>query len=83
MTTAGQPSVGASSASSKWDAIDWRRAEREVRRLQMRIAKATREIAHGSPGHVWPLKGLSGVRGNFHAPFLGERVAARSLAYPA
>ena len=45
MTMAAQPSVGASSASSKWDAIDWRRAEREVRRLQMRIAKATRDCS--------------------------------------
>ncbi len=66
MTTAGQPSVGASSASSKWDAIDWRRAEREVRRLQMRIAKATREDRHGKAKalqwlltHSWSAKVLA------------------------
>ncbi len=31
----------------------------------------------------WPLKGLSGVTGNCHAPFLGEGVAVRPLPYPA
>ena len=66
MTMAAQPSVGASSASSKWDAIDWRRAEREVRRLQMRIAKATREGRHGKAKalqwlltHSWSAKVLA------------------------
>ena len=28
------------------------------------------------------MKGLSGVRGNFHAPFLGEGAAARPFSYP-
>ena len=30
----------------------------------------------------WLLKGLSGVRGNFHAPFFGEGVTVRSLPLP-
>ena len=66
MTTAVHPSVGASSATSKWDAIDWRRAENEVRRLQMRIAKATREQRHGKARalqwlltHSWSAKVLA------------------------
>lgn len=41
MTT--KVSVGASSTPYDWDAIDWRTREKDVRRLQMRIAKATRE----------------------------------------
>jgi RNA-directed DNA polymerase len=36
-------SLGASSTSANWDAIDWQPIEANVRRLQMRIAKATRE----------------------------------------
>jgi RNA-directed DNA polymerase len=43
MTTTAKPLIGASSPSSSWDAIDWRPIEKDVRRLQMRIAKATRE----------------------------------------
>ena len=43
MTTTATPSIGASSAALTWDAIDWQTAEKQVRRLQMRIAKATRE----------------------------------------
>jgi RNA-directed DNA polymerase len=39
--------AGASSALSPWKAIDWTTAERHVLRLQMRIAKATRERKHG------------------------------------
>lgn len=38
---------GASSALPKWDAINWQAAEKHVLRLQMRIAKATREGKHG------------------------------------
>jgi hypothetical protein len=30
--------------TSPWDRIDWSRCEREVRRLQARIVKATRKI---------------------------------------
>lgn len=29
-----------------------------------------------------PYKGLSGLRGNLHGPFLGEGVAAMRLSYP-
>lgn len=40
--------AGASSPSSiSWDTIDWKTAVQEVRRLQLRIAKAFREGKHG------------------------------------
>lgn len=40
--------TGAPSASGNdWKAIDWQKAYREVRRLQIRIAKAVREKRHG------------------------------------
>jgi len=42
MTTAAQPMLGASPPEELWNAIDWRTTERQVLRLQMRIAKATR-----------------------------------------
>lgn len=42
MTTGALLLIGASSTDLSWDAIDWQTAERYVRRLQMRIAKATR-----------------------------------------
>ena len=29
--------------ANKWSSIDWREAERQVRRLQVRIAKAVKE----------------------------------------
>ena len=47
MTAPALPSTGASSASSEWEAIDWPTAQKSVRRLQMRIAKATREGRRG------------------------------------
>jgi RNA-directed DNA polymerase len=43
MTTTVLPPLGASSPPSSWDAIDWRTISHGVQRLQMRIAKATRE----------------------------------------
>jgi RNA-directed DNA polymerase len=43
MTTTALPPFGASSPASIWDAIDWRPLIEGVQRLQMRIAKATRE----------------------------------------
>jgi RNA-directed DNA polymerase len=43
MTTTVLPPFGASSTFSIWDAIDWRPIIQGVQRLQMRIAKATRE----------------------------------------
>ncbi|WP_442499228.1 reverse transcriptase N-terminal domain-containing protein [Methylobacter sp. sgz302048] len=42
MMTAAMP-VGASSAALSWDAVDWQAVAMQVRRLQLRIAKATRE----------------------------------------
>ena len=39
-----QPLIGApSTCIDSWDAIDWQNVERQVRRLQMRIAKAIRD----------------------------------------
>jgi RNA-directed DNA polymerase len=43
MTTTVLPPFGASSAPSRWDAINWQPINKGVQRLQMRIAKATRE----------------------------------------
>src|SRR5258708_5441492 len=43
MTTTAVPPFGAPSPFSIWDAIDWRPIIEGVQRLQMRIAKATRE----------------------------------------
>jgi RNA-directed DNA polymerase len=41
-------SIGASSdPTSQWQAIDWPAVRREVRRLQLRIAKAIRAGQHG------------------------------------
>jgi RNA-directed DNA polymerase len=47
MTTAVTPLIGASSAALSWDTIDWQSHQKAVRRLQMRIAKATRERRWG------------------------------------
>jgi RNA-directed DNA polymerase len=38
---------GALSSSEEWDAIDWRSVERQVRRLQVRIAKAEKDKRAG------------------------------------
>jgi len=43
MTSAEEPRIGASPPEGRWDAIDWQTIEEQVLRLQMRIAKATRE----------------------------------------
>lgn len=43
MTSTAEPMIGASPPEVHWDAIDWQTIERQVLRLQMRIAKATRE----------------------------------------
>jgi len=45
MTAQGIPYAGASSAGLIWDAIDWQLIEQHVRRLQMRIAKATADLS--------------------------------------
>ena len=47
MTTVASPPIGASSARLAWEGIDWRSRDKHVRRLQMRIAKATREGRRG------------------------------------
>ena len=39
--------TGASSANTQWSSINWKAIETHVRRLQMRIAKATREGRYG------------------------------------
>ncbi|MCD6047039.1 MAG: ltrA 3 [Gammaproteobacteria bacterium] len=48
MTVMAKPSTGApSTTASSWDAINWQKVEANVRRLQMRIAKAFREGKRG------------------------------------
>lgn len=47
MTAVGKLFVGASSASPTWDNTNWYQAKHNVRRLQMRIAKAHREGKRG------------------------------------
>jgi len=47
MTTVLSSLIGASSTDLTWDAIDWQTVEKSVRRLQMRIAKATKERRWG------------------------------------
>lgn len=51
MTTTARPLIGASSKAAQWNAIKWQPLERQVQRLQMRIAKATRGCVE-SPGPV-------------------------------
>lgn len=46
MTATGRRS-GATSASAKWQSINWLAVEQQVSRLQMRIAKAMREGRYG------------------------------------
>lgn len=55
MTTTAMPLLGASSTSSSWEAVAWRTIKKDVLRLQMRIAKATRE---GRWGKVQALQWL-------------------------
>jgi len=54
--------------AKQWHAIDWQRAQREVRRLQMRIAKAVKE---GKPGRVKALQWL--VTHSFYAKLLAVK----------
>ena len=76
MTTTATPSIGASSAALTWDAIEWRTAEKQVRRLQMRIAKATRE---GRPGKVKALQWL--LTHAFSAKLLAVRRVVRNRGH--
>jgi RNA-directed DNA polymerase len=47
MTAVAIPLAGAASPKVSWDSIKWDTIKAEVRRLQMRIAKAIREGRHG------------------------------------
>jgi RNA-directed DNA polymerase len=47
MTTTAKPLIGASSKAAQWNAVEWQPLGRQVQRLQMRIAKATREQRWG------------------------------------
>jgi RNA-directed DNA polymerase len=73
MTSAAMLLLGASSAASHWDAIDWRPIEANVRRLQMRIAKAARE---GRWGKVKALQWL--LTHSFSAKLLAVRRVVRN-----
>jgi RNA-directed DNA polymerase len=79
MTTVVSPPLGASSASFSWDSIDWQSRQRHVRRLQMRIAKATRErrwgkvkalqwlLTHSYSAKLLAVKRVAGNRGRLTA----------------
>jgi hypothetical protein len=71
MTTQGMICAGAPSHDSvTWHGIDWAKCLREVRRLQVRIVKATPK--NGETGfRNGALKGLSRMKGNFHVRFSG------------
>ncbi|MEO8402202.1 MAG: reverse transcriptase N-terminal domain-containing protein [Gammaproteobacteria bacterium] len=47
MTAIASSLTGATSSEATWDSINWKTVEAEVRRLQIRIAKAVREGRHG------------------------------------
>lgn len=47
MTAMAQPLTGASSSEAIWNSINWKTVQVEVRRLQIRIAKAISEGRHG------------------------------------
>ena len=73
MTTTAKPLLGASSKVANWGAINWRTIERQVKRLQMRIAKATRE---GRWGKVKSLQWL--LTHAFSAKLLAVRRVTRN-----
>ena len=75
MTAVSVSNPGAPSTDFTWDAIDWHLIEKHVRRLQVRIAKATAEgkwgkvkalqwlLTHSFAGSAkGPLKDLSRMR---------------------
>ncbi|MDH3991457.1 MAG: reverse transcriptase domain-containing protein [Gammaproteobacteria bacterium] len=68
MTVTTVSDAGATSACSGWRAIDWHAAERHVRRLQVRIAKATTE---GRWGKVNALQRL--LTHSFYAKLLAVK----------
>jgi len=73
MTTGAVPPIGASSSGFTWAAVDWQTMEQHVRRLQMRIAKATRE---GRWGKVKALQWL--LTHSFSAKLLAVRRVVRN-----
>jgi len=76
--------TGASPACGEtWSQMNWPYVEQQVRRLQMRIAKAIQQDRSVDTGsYLWPLRGLSRVLGNSHARFLGEWWSATAATYP-
>jgi len=80
MTT--ENSVGAASDTKvNRPTIDWRQVHRNVRRLQMRIVKATQNCGEAaSQEGRW--KGLSGIWRKSYVPFLGEGATAMPPPYP-
>lgn len=68
MTVAAILATGASSSSASWDSIDWKTVKAEVRRLQIRIAKA---ISEGRHGKVKALQWI--LTHSFHAKLLAVR----------
>ncbi len=74
MTSAAMLSLGASSTSANWDAIDWQPIEANVRRLQMRIAKATRDsmVSYGRCHRVrsWAFERLEPCEGKLSCTVL-------------
>jgi len=82
MTTAAKPMFGASPPEELWNAMDWRTTERQVLRLQMRIAKATRSQVEPPGPYSGPSSGLSRMWGNSHVRFLGEDEPAMVHPYP-
>ena len=77
MTTTATPLLGAPSTSSSWGAVDWRTIKKEVLRLQMRIAKATRE---GRWGKVKALQWL--LTHSSSAKLLAVRRVVRNSGRP-
>ena len=65
-------------ADQMWLQTDWSHISAQVRRLQVRIAKATLVARCHS---VVLKNGLSRMRGDSHVRFLGGRGAAMSHAY--
>ncbi len=68
MTAAAVQLTGASPASATWDSINWKNTKTEVRRLQMRIAKA---VSEGHHGNVKVLQWL--LTHSFHAKLLAVK----------
>lgn len=73
MTAMATPSAGASSDFANWGAIDWPTVELEVKRLQMRIAKAIRQ---GRQGKAKALQWL--LTHSFYAKLLAVKRVTQS-----